>query len=173
MPGGYLTAIQGSLAAILTQAQKVVTDAQALQLFTNPALTDAQALVMQIQAAQTLVANGGDLDQRLQVGTTAATTATQLQQQLATTNTQLAAANAKLAAAGVPATSTAITPPAGATQQTYVSTPAVGAIAIVAALVGAAGGYMGRGYVDQKKHAGASEAPAKKLKAKEAASENR
>lgn len=38
------------------------------------------------------------------------------------------------------------------TQQTYVSAPAVGAIAIVAALVGAAGGYAGRGYMDTKKH---------------------
>ena len=79
----------------------------------------------------------------------------------------MASSTTALVPVGIGADTAATTDPAS--QQTYVSAPAVGAIAIVAALVGAAGGYAGRGYVDKKRlgsHEAAEEKAPKKIPAR-------
>jgi len=166
MPQGDLTPIQAALANAITQLQTVITDIRTAnassQQLTSPALNDANTLLTTLQQAQSLVAGGSTLDQ----------TISGFDMQIANLNTQLSTCQQQLATSKAMQPANPTTTPAapGATAQTYVSAPAVGALMAVSAILGAAGGYAGKTYLDQRKRGAAEEAP-KRIRARKAVKE--
>jgi len=169
MPQGALTPIQGALATALTQAQTALMDAQAVNnLVGANVITDINNVITSIQRAQALVAGGGTLDQSISQDATAVTN---LSAQLTTCQQQLAAATIpKVGIVQTPTPGTPATSTNGQTQ-TYVSAPAVGALMAVSAILGAAGGYAGKSYLDKRRHGAAEEAPRRRVRARKSVKE--
>jgi hypothetical protein len=148
MPANTLTAVQTTLAQAVSLAQSVHDALQAAALADPSTLNNATSLLAAVQSAQSAVAVGASIDQAVTAGDVATVN-------LGVCQSQLAAAKST----AITQTSAAGTSPIANTSQTYVSAPAVGALMAVSAILGAAGGYAGKSYLDKQKHNGAREAP--------------
>jgi hypothetical protein len=150
MPAGHPTNTQELLGNVQRLLATLNSLAPAVSSVPLPAGTPTMADAIAVAQAVATAANG--------LAQEAAATKTQLQ----TCESAYAALKSATPAAGGNAGATA-PPSSGGQTQVYVSAPAAGAIALIAALAGAGVGYAVKGHIDKKKP-GAKELAAKEAK---------